>query len=175
MKRVYILLFLFLFLILEGVAIKFLPSSIVLSEQMMVPHWILLILIFVAVFFDKGHTYHAILYAIIFGFLVDIVYTGILGVYMFSYGIVVYIIHSLKKFLHGNFFVMLLFSILGLILSDLLITFIYDLVGIIKVSWEHYWLDRLVPTVILNLVFFIILYPILVKRLIAWGSEANWD
>jgi rod shape-determining protein MreD len=175
MKRIYILLFLFLFLILEGVAIKFLPSNIVLSDQMFVPHWILIILILVEMFFDRGNSYNALIYAFIFGLLIDVVYTGILGVYMFSYGIVIYMVHVSKKLLHGNFFVTFLFSIFGLVLGDLLITFIYDLVGVIKLSWEHYWLNRLLPTVLLNIVFFIIMYLFLVKRLMKWGSELTWD
>lgn len=175
MKRIFVLLFLFLFLILEGVAIKFLPSNIVLSDQMFVPHWILIILILVEMFFDRGSSYNALIYAFIFGLLIDVVYTGILGVYMFSYGIVIYMVHVSKKLLHGNFLVTFLFSILGLVLGDLLITFIYDLVGVIKVSWEHYWLNRLLPTVLLNIVFFIIMYLFLVKRLMKWGSELTWD
>lgn len=175
MKRIYILLFLFLFLILEGVSIKFLPTNFVESGQMLVPHWILIILIFIEVFFDRENTYHALLYAFAFGLLIDIVYTGILGVYMFSYGIVIYLIHLMKKLLHGNFFVTLLFTIIGIICSDLLITFIFNLVDIIQVNWEQYWLIRLLPTVTINLVFFIIFYPIFVKRLKSWGSELNWD
>ncbi|WP_068674496.1 rod shape-determining protein MreD [Oceanobacillus sp. Castelsardo] len=175
MKRIYILLFLFLFLILEGVAIKFLPPSILLGDQMFVPHWILIVLILVEMFFDRGQSYNAILYAFIFGLLIDIVYTGILGVYMFSYGIVIYIVHVSKRFLHGNFFVTFLFSIFGLVLCDLLITFIYSLVGVIHLSWEHYWLNRLLPTVFLNIIFFLLMYFLLVKRFIKWGSELNWD
>ncbi|RKQ37912.1 rod shape-determining protein MreD [Oceanobacillus halophilus] len=175
MKRLYVPLILFLFLILEGVAIKFLPSRFVLGEQLMVPHWVLVLLIYVAVFYDRGNKSQAVIYAIIFGLLVDIVYTGILGVYMFSYAFVIYIIQNLKKLLHGNFFVMLLFSILGLVLSDMFITFIYDLVDIIVLNWDNYWLERLLPTVLLNLVFFVALYPILAKRLMEWGSENNWD
>ncbi|WP_085991783.1 rod shape-determining protein MreD [Oceanobacillus senegalensis] len=175
MKRIYIPLFLFLFLILEGIAIQFLPSNFLLRDSLMVPHWILILLIFISVFFDRTHTYYALLYAVIFGLLVDIVYTGILGVYMFSYALVIYIIHVLKKFLQGNFFVTFLFSILGLILSDYVITFIYNLVGIIEVNWDNYWLNRLVPTVTLNLAFFLIFYPILSKRLYKWGREMNWD
>ncbi|MFD1349279.1 rod shape-determining protein MreD [Oceanobacillus caeni] len=175
MKRIYILLFLFLFLILEGVAINFLPSSIVLGDKMFVPHWILIVLILIEMFFDRGNSYNALIYALVFGLLIDIVYTGILGVYMFSYGIVIYMVHVSKKFLHGNFFVTLLFSILGLVISDLLITFIYDLVGVITFSWQHYWLNRLLPTVLLNIVFFIIIYFLLVKRFNKWGSELSWD
>lgn len=175
MKRIFIFLFLFLFLILEGVSIKFLPTSFVQSGQMMVPHWVLIILILVEVFFDRENTYTALLFAFVFGLLIDIVYTGILGVYMFSYGIVIYLTHIMKRILHGNFFVTLLYTILGIICSDLLITFIFNLVDVIHVSWELYWIGRLLPTVILNLVFFIILYPIFVNRLRSWGNELTWD
>ncbi|MFD1850148.1 rod shape-determining protein MreD [Oceanobacillus bengalensis] len=174
MKRVYIPLFLFLLLILEGVATDFLPSDIVMGELLIVPHWLLVGLVFITLYYDRENTYYSVMYAIIFGLLVDVVYTGILGVYMFSYAAVVYLIHVLKKLLHVNLFVLLLMGIVGVGMSDLLIYISYTIVGIIDMFWKDYLFYRLLPTIGLNLVFFIILYPILMKRLKRWGSETNW-
>lgn len=79
MKHLYLPLILFLLLITEGVALEILPSSIVLSDTLIVPHWVFICLIFIAVLYDNENTYYSVLYALIFGILIDIVYTGVLG------------------------------------------------------------------------------------------------
>src|SRR5690625_6724150 len=85
MKRLYLPLILFLFMVLEGVALELLPAKLVMSNSIIVPHWVFIFLAFIAVFFDEENTYYSVLYAVIFGLLIDVVYTGVLGVYMFSY------------------------------------------------------------------------------------------
>ena len=94
MKRLYLPLILFLFIVLEGVALDLLPVQLLSAQTLIVPHWVFIILIFIVIFYDKEDTYYSIVYAVIFGLLIDIVYTGILGIYMFSYGFGIYIIHE---------------------------------------------------------------------------------
>ncbi|RDW19312.1 rod shape-determining protein MreD [Oceanobacillus arenosus] len=171
MKRLYIPLFLFLFLILEGVAIEFLPASIVMGNQLFIPHWVVAFLVLVAVFYDNDDTYVAVVYALIFGLLLDAVYTGILGVYMFSYAFSIYIIKNFKKMLHGNFFVVVLLGVIGIIVADFSIYLIYLIVGMTDMFWQDYLLNRLLPTVLLNLLFIFILYPLFSKRLKQWRNE----
>src|SRR5690625_651119 len=100
MKRLYLPLILFLFMVLEGVALELLPANLVMSNSIIVPHWVFIFLAFIAIFFDEENTYYSILYAVIFGLLIDVVYTGVLGVYMFSYAVSVYVIYGLKKMIH---------------------------------------------------------------------------
>ncbi|AXI09591.1 rod shape-determining protein MreD [Oceanobacillus zhaokaii] len=171
MKRLYIPLLLFLFLILEGVAIDFLPSSIVMGNQLFIPHWVAGFLVFVAVLYDNDNTYFALIYALIFGLLLDAVYTGILGVYMFSYAISIYIVENFKKMLHRNFFVVVLLGVVGISIADLLIYLTYLVIGMTDMFWQDYLLNRLLPTVLLNLLFMIIVYPLFSKRLQRWGNE----
>src|SRR5690625_4122041 len=97
MKRLYLPLILFLFIVLEGVALDLLPVQLLSAQTLIVPHWVFIILIFIVIFYDKEDTYYSIVYAVIFGLLIDIVYTGILGIYMFSYGFGIYIIHELTR------------------------------------------------------------------------------
>jgi rod shape-determining protein MreD len=171
MKRLLLPFILFLFVVLEGVALELLPSKLVMGNLLIVPHWVLVFLVFLAVFYDYENTYFSVLYGIIFGLLIDVVYTGVLGVYMFSYAIVIYIVHGLKKMLHGNIYVTLLLGFIGVALADSLIHFIFKMVGLTDTVWTDYFTHRLLPTVILNLVFLLILYPIFVKRLTTWGRE----
>lgn len=172
MKRLYIPLILFLLLILEGVALDFLPQ-IMLDTFSVIPHWVFTFLIFIAIFYDKKGFPFSVLYSVIFGLLIDIVYTGVLGVYMFSYVIIMYIVYELKEYLYENLFVTLLISTVSIALVDFSINGIYTIIGIRNVEWMEYFLYRLTPTVLANLVFLLILYPILSKRLKLWGDEQS--
>ncbi|APC48135.1 rod shape-determining protein MreD [Virgibacillus halodenitrificans] len=171
MKRLFLPFFLFLFLVSEGVALELLPPSLITGNLLIVPHWVFMFLVLIAIFYDKEDTYYSVLYGFIFGLLIDIVYTGVLGVYMFSYALVIYVIHGLKKMLHGNVFVSILLGIVGLSLADIAINVIYTVAGIASMVWKDYLLYRLLPTLLLNLVFLLFLYPIFVKRLTRWGRD----
>ncbi|MBP1968799.1 rod shape-determining protein MreD [Virgibacillus natechei] len=171
MKRLYLPFLLFLFLILEGVALELLPAGLIMSDLLIVPHWVLVILLFISVFYDREYTYYSVLYAFIFGLLIDIVYTGILGVYMFSYAFVIYIIQGLRKLLHGNILVTLLLAVIGITLADLSINMIYSTVGLVDMLWADYLMSRLVPTILANLLFLVFLYPVLMKPFASWGKE----
>ncbi len=52
------------------------------SSEQVVPHFLLLALIFMSAYINQKH---AVIYGLIFGFLYDINYTGVLGVYMFGF------------------------------------------------------------------------------------------
>ncbi|GAB3050230.1 rod shape-determining protein MreD [Virgibacillus ainsalahensis] len=170
MKRLYLPLILFLFLLLEGVALELLPSGLVMGDFIFVPHWVLIFLVFLAIYYDMEATYFSVLYALVFGLLIDVVYTGILGVYMFSYALVVYIIHGLRRMFHGNIFVAILLGVAGIVLADIFINIIYTVVGVSDILWKDYMMYRLLPTMLANLLFLLILYPIIVKRIVGWSE-----
>src|SRR5690625_1995960 len=171
MKHLYIPLFLFFFLILEGVALEILPAGLLTSDLLIVPHWVLIFLVMTAMFYEKDTTYFSIIYALFFGLLIDVVYTGVLGVYMFSYALVIYLVLGLRKVFNGNIYVSLLLGIISVMLADLAIHVIYSAAGIIQMMWNDYAIYRLLPTVLSNIVFILILYPLLPKRLIRWREE----
>ncbi|MFD2046218.1 rod shape-determining protein MreD [Ornithinibacillus salinisoli] len=171
MKRLFLPLILFVFLVFEGVAIELLPESLVGSSLLIIPHWVLITLIYITIFYDLKDTYHSIVYALVFGLLIDIVYTGVLGVYMFTYAIVTYIIHSLMKLLHSNFYATILAGTLAIAFADMAIYVIYLVVGITALPWNDYLMIRLIPTVLANQMFLLLLYPLIAKRLSIWKQQ----
>ncbi|WP_188453509.1 rod shape-determining protein MreD [Virgibacillus oceani] len=171
MKRLYLPLILFLFVISEGVALELLPPKLVMSDLLIIPHWVLIFLVFVSIFYDKEQTYYSVLYGAIFGLLIDIVYTGVLGVYMFTYALVIYIIHGLKKLLHANIHVTLLLGFIGIVLADLVIYLIFFVIGLTEMPGKDYLIYRVIPTILANLLFLLVLYPFFKKRLIKWSEE----
>src|SRR5699024_735949 len=92
--------------------------SLVSGDLLIVPHWVLIYLIFIAIFYDVKNTSYSVIYAVVFGLLIDSVYVGVLGVYMFSYGISVYIIKRMTRFLQENVFTAMLLGVVGMIIAE---------------------------------------------------------
>jgi rod shape-determining protein MreD len=171
MKKAYLPLILFVLVILEGLAVNLLPQRFVLSEYLIIAHWVLAFLVLIAVYYDEEDTYYSIAYAFIFGLLIDVIYTGILGVYMFSYGAVIYVIHALLKVLHQNFYVYLLSGAVAFVLADCFIYIMYAVIGVTDMVWQDYLLKRSLPTLLANLLFLLLLFPLFKKRVVRWGEE----
>lgn len=171
MSRLYLIIILLILLAFEGVALDLLPSSIIDSESLIISHWVLIFLIYISLFFDLKSTYHGVIYAAIFGLLIDIVYTDILGVYMFAYFITVYIVFLMGRSLKINLLGTIFLGIVGIILADMLIYFIYYFISLTTISLKNYAYYRLLPTVLANIIFLIVLYPFVNKRLQRWQEK----
>lgn len=170
MKRIYLPLILFAFVIVEGVAIELLPPTFVINDLLIIPHWVLIFLLYMAIFYDSDQTYFSVLYGAVFGLLIDMVYTGVLGVYMFAYAFSIYVVHGIRKLLHANIYVTILLGIIAILFADFIIYLVYLVVGLTDMALEDYLFYRLVPTILANLIFLLILYPFK-GRLLKWRNE----
>lgn len=170
-KRLYIPLILFVILVFEGVALDILPMNLLSDQLFIIPHWLLIFLLFVTLFYDQENTYYGILYGLIFGLLFDIVYTGVLGVYMFSYAIVLLLMAELKKIAMLNVYVVSLLGLIAICLADVAVHLIFSVIQSGYMLWEEYAFLRLIPTLIANSLFFAVMYPISRKKLVKWSRE----
>lgn len=173
MSRYMIALICLFLLIMQGMAMSMLPANLVYSDLLMTPHWILIFLMIIAVFYDKDDTYNAVWYGLVFGLLVDVIYTGVLGVYMITYTLVIYVIHGLNKLVHANFLAASLLAIVGVALADTMLYVIFSFVQITSMTWGDYGLLRLLPTLAANMIFFILLYPLVKERVHYWSEEVS--
>lgn len=172
MMRKYIIALICLFLlVMQGMAMSLLPASLVYSELLITPHWVLAFLSIVAIFYDRDGTYYSVWYGLIFGLLIDVVYTGVLGVYMGTYAVVLYTIHGINKWLHSNFITTSLLVILSIALTDTSLYVIYSFVQVTIMSWGEYAVSRLLPTLAANMIFFVVIYPLVKERLSHWSED----
>lgn len=171
MDKIYLPLILFLLLTFQGIAFDLLPNFLVNGSTFIIAHWVFVVLILITLYYDQNQSYHAILYGIIFGLLIDIVYTEVLGVYMFTYATIIYLIHTLQKTINVNFYVTIVLGLIGIALVDASIYIIYSVVGLTNMLLGEYLFHRLLPTVLANIIFLIILYPVLKRVFVKWG---NW-
>ncbi|WP_188206287.1 rod shape-determining protein MreD [Alkalibacillus aidingensis] len=171
MKVFLLPLFMFLFLVLESVAVELIPQTWWLSNLYYIPHWTLILAALMVVFYDQEHSYVGLLNGIVFAFIIDLAYTNVLGVYLLGYGIALYLIHVLKRFFHRNMLVMLLFIVIALVSADFIIYGLYLVIGQISLDLNDYLLSRLIPTVMINILFLLLIYPIFAKRFSKWKQE----
>ncbi|QDP40745.1 rod shape-determining protein MreD [Radiobacillus deserti] len=171
MKLFYLSIITLFLLVIEGVATDFLPNYFVEKDWFIIPHWQLVFLILVAIFYDQEDSYYSVYVALPFGLITDIVYTNILGVHMFVYAMVVYAMHGLKKLLHTNFFVAVLLTLLGVAISDIAFFIVYSFLGVSNLLWSEYFIIRFFPTLVANLLFLLLCYPIMKNRLIKWSDD----
>src|SRR5690625_5633125 len=114
MSLIFAPLILFLLIVLEGVSQELLPEMIVSSQTLIISHWVFIFLVLVAIFLDDENSFYAIIFAIIFGLLKDIVYTEFFGIYIIAYTITIFIVYQFIKIFHAKLFLSLLFSLLVL-------------------------------------------------------------
>ncbi|MGP4071385.1 rod shape-determining protein MreD [Piscibacillus sp. B03] len=171
MRFLYLPLTLMVFLILESVAVRFIPKSIIMSDLIYIPHWILVFSLLILLFYDKEHTYHGIINGVIFGALFELVYTDLVGIYVLAYGIALYLVHLLIKVLQQNFIVSFLLVFVSIIVAEFILYFVYSLVGQVDLAVQQFMQLRLIPTTLSNLLFLLIIYPFFAKRLMKWQEE----
>ena len=169
MKRFLLPLLLFLLFVSESIFVDLLPSDSIGAERIFVPRFMMVALIMITTYY---HWQHALYYGIGFGLLFDVIYTDIIGIYMFSFALIVYLISIIMKVLHENLFVMFFVSIIGIALLELLVYGIYLLIGEIQMAWSTFLMNRLFPTVVLNGGFLILIfYPF--KRLLVYLANSQ--
>lgn len=172
MKRIVIPIILLIMLATEGVAMELLPASIKFAPIYLTPHWILLFLILVVTFAYPNESFLPIVYAAVFGLMTDIVYTGILGVYMFMLAIAIYIGQLLNRLLQTNFLMILITAILCLFVMEIGLFSIYSLLNVVVSPIEDFLTLRLAPTLLANILFIIIIYyPS--KKLLRWINDGE--
>src|SRR5699024_6036686 len=142
-----------------------------LNHFLIVPHWVFILLALLSIYYDTYDTLYAVMYGVIFGLLIDIVYTDILGVYMFAYPLAVYCVHLLKRYFITNFILTIIMTLIGMFIVEGFIIFAYTLTGFIHIIVKSILIDRILPTVLANIVFFCIIFPIAEPYLLRMRKE----
>jgi rod shape-determining protein MreD len=160
-KLILPLLLTFLF-VLESVFVDLLPSTLFNVDRLFIPHFVMITLIFIVVYYNH---LLGLIYAIVFGLFFDIVYTEIIGVYMFAYPIISYVLTKAVKVLQTNIFIISFLSIVGVALLEFYVYGVNLIIGFTDMNITSFLNNRLFSTLVINSVFVIIIcYPF--KRLL---------
>ncbi|PWA10710.1 rod shape-determining protein MreD [Pueribacillus theae] len=155
MKRIFLPLLLFFFFVFEGTVMQVVAPENYGSELVLVPRFTMVIIVLVAIYHSIPK---AVVYAIVTGLLYDIIYTDLVGVYMFSMAITAYIVGQSAKIIHVNVIVGLLLTMIAIAILDFQVYGLYTLVGIVQLPIKLFLYERLFPSLILNSGFFILMF-----------------
>ena len=112
--------------------------------------------LFMAICF--GNVEHMVPWALIAGLIYDMYYTGIIGIFIFLFPLMVYITRWIVQFFEPSFIVLLLIYLIDI---TILVTLTYSanlLIGQTSVSAVTFIGRTLGPTLAFNLALFVILY-----------------
>lgn len=164
------LLFLFLFIV-ESLFVEFLPAKVFGFERILVPHFLFTAILFLTIFVGKKH---GIIYAAFFGLLFDIVYVEIIGIYLFLYPFIAYLIYKLLQVLQANIITAFLASLLGISLVEIGVYEMNYLIHVTDLDFIGFINLRFYPTLLLNAAITLIAaYPL--KWLFEKHSESMRD
>jgi rod shape-determining protein MreD len=120
----------------------------------LVPRFLILFLIFMAIYYDRKK---AMIYGLIFGLINDIFYIDIIGLYTFLYPFICFIAGSTVKYIHQHLIVT---TTLALVLVAILEAALYGffiLISFTDVTFAQFLNTRLIPTMIANAIFLVML------------------
>ncbi|RXI98402.1 rod shape-determining protein MreD [Anaerobacillus alkaliphilus] len=153
MQRFLLPFIIFLLFIIEGTIMQIITPERFGSDYIIIPRFAFVVVIIVAIFF--GRTTGTV-YALVLGLLQDVIYTHVLGVYMFSMAFITYLLGFSFKVFQKNLFLLIITAVFGTILLDYLVYGIYSMIGITTILHNLFFYERLMPSLIVNTVFLII-------------------
>ncbi|MCM3512821.1 MAG: rod shape-determining protein MreD [Carnobacterium sp.] len=146
------------FFLLDGVLTVVFSEYFLEGTKVMTPRLIILVLILMSFYIPRSKM---LVYSLLFGLIYDSYYVGILGVYVLLFPLIIYLTEKLKKVLNPNPIVIGMMVIINLSLIETYLYLFYQVLGYTKINWTTFLADRLGPTLLLNLVLFIIVfYPL---------------
>ncbi|MCP3741232.1 rod shape-determining protein MreD [Rossellomorea sp. BNER] len=158
MKRLLLPFLALMILYSESIFVRVFPIELLEGHRIVVPHFLQIFILFMAVFY---HYRSAIVYAFVFGFLFDLFYTEIIGIYMLIFPLTIFLMDKMMKILHNNLFVVGISMIINISILELLVYQLNFIIQRTDFTLFQFADWRLWPTLVLNAVFIIIFsYPV---------------
>lgn len=138
-------IFLFAF---EGTWANYASAHLNEGSEIFVLRILFIYLIFVTMFADRML---GLVFAGIFGLMVDISSVGFVGVYTMIYPALIFGLTILLKLIHENIFIALGVSVVGVALLEIVMYKFYLATGLVNtMGVDVFVMDRLLPTLVLN-------------------------
>lgn len=158
MRRFILPFLVFFSFISESTFAHLVHFSFVSEDFIYVPRFILIFVIFISVYLNRTQ---GMLFGFIFGLLHDIIYIEVIGIYLFTYGFLAYLISKAMKVLHGHVLIVLFLTLLSIAVLEYYVYGINYLIGTTNMTLYHFTTLRLLPTLVLNVfVAGLFIYPL---------------
>jgi rod shape-determining protein MreD len=156
MQRYFLPVILYVLFLFEGTVMPLITPSAWQSRIDLSTHFTFIVILFIAIYVSR---HWALAYGLAFGMLHDIVYYGpMLGTYTFGFGLVGYLIGLLSFYSKANLLRSMLLIILGDFLLECLFYGIYRIFQITHISIHFALSYHILPSLLVNLLFAILIY-----------------
>lgn len=160
MRTLYYFLIGIVLFYIDTVIALLIPMNIGNKSVIFVPHLTLMYLVLLCV---RRRFTVALIMSIVLGLMTDVYFGTIYGLYTFGYILMIVIFDQFFKVFYRDksmLFILTLFSTLGI---ELFVALIYGILHLIDFYFFDFIVLRLIPTLSLNFILLLILYPILDK------------
>ncbi|RHW38680.1 rod shape-determining protein MreD [Lysinibacillus yapensis] len=150
-------------------------SPVAFGEQtyILVPRFLILYLIFISIYYSRKR---ACLYGLVFGLLYDVFYIDIIGLYSFLYPLVCFIAGGTVRFIHQHLSVTTILSVVLVALMEIVLYYFFYFIQFTTIPVSVFLSNRLLPTIIANLLFLIMLgwaFKILINARVLQRAQDN--
>lgn len=139
---------------LEPVFGLFSPLQVDGEYYYIVPRFLLMFLIFVTVYYNPKS---AMIYGLVFGLLYDVFFIDIIGLYAVLYPLMCLIAGYIVKSVHRNLLVATAATIALTVIFEFILYLFFSFISLISMPVDIFLTTRLLPTMIANSLFLIML------------------
>ncbi|WP_442595237.1 rod shape-determining protein MreD [Neobacillus sp. D3-1R] len=158
----------FLFFILESLFVELLPVRLFHKDWVYAPHFLIAAILLFTIYGSKKH---GIWSALVYGLLFDIVYTEIIGIYLFMFPLTAYAISKMMKILQSNMIIATFVVLLGISVLEIVVYEMNFLIHVTNIPFPAFVNTRLLPTVVLNFIFLLLMVYPLKKQFEKWNEQ----
>ena len=130
------------------------------KENIVVPYFMLIFVLLLTIY---GSRKYGMIYGAILGLAYDVVYTEILGVYMFLIPCLAYLLAKCMKVLQTNWMIVIVLLLLFVGIAEVILYELNVIMSFATLRFAEFAERRLLPTAILNAVFIIFFFSPLQK------------
>ncbi|MDQ0339494.1 rod shape-determining protein MreD [Caldalkalibacillus uzonensis] len=157
MTRFLFILTIFTLLIFEGTVVQVFTAGWWDLHLTMVPRFVVVMLIFAALFLGRVQ---GLFMGLIFGLFYDIIYGSVVGIYAFTMAIIGYFTGLVFRIFQQNIFLIWLTVLLALVAFEFMVYGLMTLVNVTALDLHIFFFDKLLPTLVLNMIFALLVsYP----------------
>jgi rod shape-determining protein MreD len=143
--------------VFEGLFAQLWPGNWFGGDYIFVPRFLIMAIFFLTIY---GSMKHGIIYGFIFGMMFDVVYTEIIGIYLFMFPLAAYIFWNIMRIVDTNIVVVSVVSIMCVAFLESGVYLMNLLIHIANMDFSSFARIRMIPTLILNLSFILLFaYP----------------
>ncbi|MBU8690133.1 rod shape-determining protein MreD [Priestia megaterium] len=153
MKRFVLPILVLVVFMFESIFVNFVAMASPWRDWILSPHFVVVVLAFMSVYY---HPKQAMLYGVILGFMYDIAFTDVLGVYALGLPAVCYIVSKLMKIFQQNTLIVICMSLLAVAIIEFYVYGINSIINISDMTIGRFLQERFYATIILNAMFALI-------------------